>query len=599
MKLKTSAAAAALLAGVLCAQSAAAQTYDRLVVFGDSLSDSGNTFRASRGTNPPSPPYFQGRFSNGPTFAEQLGFAPLTLFGTTTGNVNNAFGGAETLGPGNFGVPSIRQQVEGYLAFGGRFGARDLVSLLGGANNILNAFPAVGGAANPVAAMSAIATGAANDIGQITRRIAGAGAGTVLVSNLPDIGATPAFNTGPGSPLATLGTQTFNGVLRANLNAAAAANAGSNIILVDIGRFDAHVRSRPGEFGFTNVTQACLTTTVCATPDSFYYWDGVHPTAATSRLFAGVVLDYAYYGSRGAATAALGETALEHRGDAQDAALDRLDGAEEGEGVRFALALEGGRSDQGERGDVPQIERDTAAVRVSVDGKLQPDLTLGLIFSGAQSDVQAGALQFQGASYGADLYFGFGRGPAFANLVLGASADEYDDHARATGVGSISHHAGRVRGSSYGAKLQAGVRLPMGGGTLSPRAALSGIHTEVEAFEEDGPAARHAVSEHQIEAVLGEASVRFETPLGARLTGHAEAGYGAFFSYDGDVEVGLVDNTARRLGTEVDDPGQGFLLDLGVQGQVLGHVQLGVAYRGRFDEDSDSHAALLTLAVRR
>ena len=36
-----------------------------IYVFGDSLSDNGSLFAASGGMAPPSPPYFNGRFSNG------------------------------------------------------------------------------------------------------------------------------------------------------------------------------------------------------------------------------------------------------------------------------------------------------------------------------------------------------------------------------------------------------------------------------------------------------------------------------------------------------------------------------------------------------
>jgi len=54
------------------ASAASAQTYGRLVVFGDSLSDNGNLYAISG--QPTSPPYFQGRFSNGPVFTELLGF---------------------------------------------------------------------------------------------------------------------------------------------------------------------------------------------------------------------------------------------------------------------------------------------------------------------------------------------------------------------------------------------------------------------------------------------------------------------------------------------------------------------------------------------
>ena len=43
-----------------------------IVVFGDSLSDTGNLYLASGKTTPPSPPYFLGWFSNGPLWVERL-----------------------------------------------------------------------------------------------------------------------------------------------------------------------------------------------------------------------------------------------------------------------------------------------------------------------------------------------------------------------------------------------------------------------------------------------------------------------------------------------------------------------------------------------
>jgi phospholipase/lecithinase/hemolysin len=46
---------------------------ERLYVFGDSLSDTGNVYRATGRTTPPDPPYFRGRFSNGPVWVEHLG----------------------------------------------------------------------------------------------------------------------------------------------------------------------------------------------------------------------------------------------------------------------------------------------------------------------------------------------------------------------------------------------------------------------------------------------------------------------------------------------------------------------------------------------
>lgn len=46
---------------------------NKLIFFGDSLSDNGNLYSLLFHIIPKSPPYFEGRFSNGPTWAENLG----------------------------------------------------------------------------------------------------------------------------------------------------------------------------------------------------------------------------------------------------------------------------------------------------------------------------------------------------------------------------------------------------------------------------------------------------------------------------------------------------------------------------------------------
>jgi phospholipase/lecithinase/hemolysin len=46
--------------------------FDKIVFFGDSLSDNGNFYNFVLGYMPKSPPYFNGRFANGPTWAEHV-----------------------------------------------------------------------------------------------------------------------------------------------------------------------------------------------------------------------------------------------------------------------------------------------------------------------------------------------------------------------------------------------------------------------------------------------------------------------------------------------------------------------------------------------
>ncbi len=98
---------AALVLGT-AAQANGQAPFDEIIVFGDSLSDTGNVF-ISFGA-PPSPPYFDGRFSNGPVtierVADRLGLpAPSP---SLIGGTNFAWGGAET-GPGfgSSGTPNL------------------------------------------------------------------------------------------------------------------------------------------------------------------------------------------------------------------------------------------------------------------------------------------------------------------------------------------------------------------------------------------------------------------------------------------------------------------------------------------------------------
>ena len=49
---------------------AADNSIENIVFFGDSLSDNGNLYAVNFGLLPESPPYYEGRFSNGPTWAE-------------------------------------------------------------------------------------------------------------------------------------------------------------------------------------------------------------------------------------------------------------------------------------------------------------------------------------------------------------------------------------------------------------------------------------------------------------------------------------------------------------------------------------------------
>lgn len=87
---------------MLCCSPLFAFSFNKLVFFGDSLSDNGNLYALLLNTLPQSPPYYKGRFSNGPTWAEEL--ARHYYDRSYIDSKNYAFGGATAV----FHLPTDR-----------------------------------------------------------------------------------------------------------------------------------------------------------------------------------------------------------------------------------------------------------------------------------------------------------------------------------------------------------------------------------------------------------------------------------------------------------------------------------------------------------
>ncbi len=598
MKLMTTAAAAALCIGLFGAAGAAqAQEYQDLVVFGDSLSDNGNL--ALLGAAPP-PPYFGGRFSDGLVWVEQLGFGPLGGYGDTTGSVDWAFGGAWT--STNPIPPPMTDQVAAYLGSGGTFGEADLVTLWGGANNIFNNLAPASVSANPFLYMAAVGTGAANDIGGLVDAVADAGAGTVLVANLPQLTQTPQFSAHPAGPLADAGVNAFNAQLLTNLFAEAAANPGTNVIHMDIYQFGQLVAEDPSRFGFTNISDTCFTgVSVCATPETYAYWDGVHPTEAMHALFAALATDYLYYGDLSVPTAAQGETALRHRAQATDLVFARIGtGAFDADRTAVSIIVDGEDSNTDARGLMPEVEDRSTSFRIALDHAVSENLILGGMFSFTSSDVEAGLQSFDSESVGIDAYLGWRSGGGlFINAQAGVGMDNYRDIERITMVPTVVNDS-TTEGATVSAKLQAGWVFDMGSVAVSPRAAIGYVDNEVEGYTEDGELVRHVIGDRSIEAITAEASVRLEAGLGGPLSGYLEAGYRDNLEYDASlVSAGLANNPAMTLYNDVPEADGGMaLIDAGLSADVMENLSLGVSYRGRIGDETESHMGRVSLNLR-
>lgn len=286
-------AAALTFVGTAAAQSFVDTRYSSHFFFGDSLSDTGNLFAATSGTQPPSPPYFNGRFSNGPVFPEILvpGLANATTAAPTVrGNLNFAFGGAtaqsDVTNPPNFsaqiGLFNQRQLT---------IGNNDLVSVLFGANDFFNK---VSIATNQnTTAINAIATASATSISSGITTLIGRGGRNFLVFGLPDLGNTAQFLNSPARPLGSTYTDTLNSQLLTQLSTIRDANAGTSFTYVDLRAFVNRLRERPADFGFTNVNNAFLPPlgTAQGDPNGFLFYDGVHPTNRAELLVVRMITE--------------------------------------------------------------------------------------------------------------------------------------------------------------------------------------------------------------------------------------------------------------------------------------------------------------------
>jgi phospholipase/lecithinase/hemolysin len=300
---------AACLALLLAAPGAAvAQSrFSGIVVFGTSLSDSGNSFAlvGDAGTAPdftlnpllvPTAPYAKGghHFSNGATWVEQYarsvglaGSVRPALAAAGSGATNFAVGAARAYDDGvNF---NLSRQVDTFLLrSGGVASPHALFVIEMGGNDIRDAFLlyATGGNGAPVLA-EALGSIAAN-----IQSLYAAGARDFLVWVAPNVGLTPAIGSlGPvAQGVAATVSQGFNGGLSGVLAQLAAALPGVSFARLDAYQLLTAIIDDPSAFGLTTATTACVTPNVepftCQDAAQYLFWDGIHPTKAGHAILA-------------------------------------------------------------------------------------------------------------------------------------------------------------------------------------------------------------------------------------------------------------------------------------------------------------------------
>jgi uncharacterized protein (TIGR03437 family) len=270
-----------LLAAPLFAQ----LPFTQMVVFGDSLSDNGNSYYGSslEGDPTPGPPlYATGEYTDGansvPSTTSPLGLwieqlapflnvpAPVPY---VKGGLNYAVASAQTgsnpaFNPDKPTVPWSTDQVNLFLKSHASAPSNYLYIFWLGGDDIIN---------------GASATAAAANIQANINTLAAAGAKYFLWANLPPLGETPLGLNTPNSAPWNAATVAFNNGMTAAITQLTAAHPAITIAVFDV--YDAYMKltANPALYGFTNITSPAQSQSNI-NPNTYVYWDTVHPTTA-------------------------------------------------------------------------------------------------------------------------------------------------------------------------------------------------------------------------------------------------------------------------------------------------------------------------------
>ncbi len=564
----------------------------RIVSFGDSLSDNGNLFAVSG--QPPAP--YNKRFTNDLTWVEYLG-GPMVTAGAilagggnpnVAGNLNFAFGGSRTDSLATPG-PGIQTQINGFQASGGTFGAKDIVTLWGGANDIFQGIPvAAGNPATAVATMTGIVTAAGNNIGNEVKQLISLGAKTIIVNNLPDFSSLPQFAGGPAAQLSYYSSSTFNSVLKANLTAVAGQNSGVNIVSIDSAKIFNAVIANPALFGITNTTQACVTVLACvtgskATQNTFLFWDSVHPTQTGQTITALAVFSTLNAGQSIKSVSAFGDIGFEGRRASMLGAYEEFNRIPRSlDKPQFFVSLIGDQIDRDGSGARAKYSNTSGGIRFGGVRSIDQDWRLGLALHATTGSGKSGDITFSPTQLGTDLMVGYVRGPYFVNAGIGANFVDFGDYKRKL-AGLPWQNTAQVRGYNTSASVEAGVHYALNNVfELTPQARLAYLNSNINSFNELGNVANLHVASRSTGGLTGALELKGTAKLSDTAKLNAIIGYEGLLAGSSDaLRSQLIDNTALPFSNSVKKVSSaGFIFGLGGELQLSSTWSANANYRG-------------------
>lgn len=276
------------------------KTFSRIIVFGDSMSDNGNLYQRSVELSlifpispilPVSPPYYNGRFTNGQVWVELLSKKLNIPEGSL---INYAYAGARVQ-QDYMPIPSLDKQVNKYLNWNRAGDPYALYVVWIGSNDILRGYTR-----NDEDLLSSISSGIETNI----KRLINHGARHILSPQLPDLSLVPDSydrdqangNKDYSERLKKLAIK-YNQIHKVLLAKLRAEYPDVHIMTFNVYQFLNDAKDKAQEYGFNFIHERCNPNqywedelATCMVPMEYVFWDGVHPTAKAHEILSGLML---------------------------------------------------------------------------------------------------------------------------------------------------------------------------------------------------------------------------------------------------------------------------------------------------------------------
>lgn len=263
----------------ITAQACSATT---LVIFGDSLSDNGNYYRYSKHRIPAAHSYYQGRYSDGPIWVDELTQLVSAQSKCPARVLDYAFGGATVL-KNQSDHFTLRQEMDSYVLSHPKISPRDTMIIWIGANDYL---------AEPEAKdklVKAVFRQYQCDLKRLIQR----GARRIILMSLPDLGLTPmAHHLDWTSNLSWLSSR-HNQRLQQMLQSMQKRYPSVTWTYIDIEPLLRDMIRQPHRYGLNNTQESCIQDTPKHSSrldcHRYLFIDKIHPTTRAHHFIARTV----------------------------------------------------------------------------------------------------------------------------------------------------------------------------------------------------------------------------------------------------------------------------------------------------------------------